>query len=90
MTWPFFKPSHGAEPEPSGALKHLDLHVPMSADGRTTFSEAADILDHLATMYAWHPDVYGFFLTRALQARQIDSVYEQGPDAAWREGSRHT
>lgn len=57
--------------------KRFDLYVPISDDGRTTFSEVSDILEHLATLYAWHPDVYGFFVTRAHEARQIDTVYEK-------------
>lgn len=57
-------------------IRHYDLHVPISEDGRTTFSEVADILDHLATLYAWHPDCYGFLVTRASEARQVDSIYE--------------
>ncbi len=59
--------------------RHLDLHVPTSDDGRTTFVEVADVLDHLATLYAWHPDVYGFLITRACEARQIDSIYKEAP-----------
>lgn len=58
-------------------LKRFDLHVPISEDGRTTFAELGDILDHLATLYAWHPDAYGFLVTRASEARQVDSVYER-------------
>lgn len=58
------------------ALKHFDLHVPISEDGRTTFAEVADILDHLATMYAWHPDVHAWFTHYALRARSIDANHE--------------
>lgn len=56
--------------------KRFDLYVPISDDGRTTFSEVSDILEHLATLYAWHPDCYGFLVTRAHEARQIDTIYE--------------
>lgn len=59
------------------ALKHFDLHVPISEDGRTTFAEVADILDHLATVYAWHPDVTVFLLLATAEARQIDAVYKE-------------
>lgn len=41
-------------------MEKLTLHVPRSEDGRTEFSRIADILDHLATGYAWEPNVYGF------------------------------
>ena len=61
------------------ALKRFDLYVPVSEDGWTTFAEVADVLDHLATLYAWHPDVYGFLITRACEARQIDSIYKETP-----------
>ena len=54
---------------------HLDLHVPTSDDNATTFAEVGDILDHLATLYAWHPEVYAFLITRALQARQAATVF---------------
>lgn len=58
-------------------LKHFDLHVPISEDGRTTFAEVADILDHLATVYAWHPDVHVWFLAGAAFAREKDATYEE-------------
>lgn len=57
--------------------KRFDLYVPISDDGRTTFSEVSDILEHLATLYAWHPDCYGFLVTRAHEARMIDTIYEK-------------
>lgn len=57
-------------------MEKLTLHVPRSEDGRSEFSRVADILDHLATGYAWEPNVYGFLITRAEEARKIDSVYE--------------
>lgn len=60
----------------SEPLEVLTLHVPRSDDGRTEFSRVADILDHLATLYGWEPNVYGFLITRAHDARNIDAVYE--------------
>ena len=53
-------------------LEVLVLHVPLSEDGNSEFARVADILDHLATMYAWHPECYAFLLTRANEARAID------------------
>lgn len=50
----------------------LTLHVETSPDGNTQFTVVADVLDHLATLWAWHPEVYGFLITRANEARQID------------------
>lgn len=58
-------------------LKHFDLHVPISEDGRTTFAEVADILDHLATVYAWHPDVHAFLNDCTTDARGKDRAYEE-------------
>lgn len=55
----------------------ITLHVPRSDDGRTEFARVADILDHLATLEAWHPDAYAFLVTRANDAREIDRVYEE-------------
>lgn len=52
----------------------LTLHVPRSDDGETEFARLADILDHLATTYAWHPYAHGFLITRAEEARKIDQV----------------
>lgn len=57
-------------------MEKLTLHIPRSEDGRTEFARIADILDHLATGYAWEPHVYGFLITRAAEARKIDAVYE--------------
>jgi hypothetical protein len=54
----------------------ITLHVPRSTDGETEFARVADILDHLATQYAWEPYVYGFLITRASEARCVDRVYE--------------
>jgi hypothetical protein len=62
------------------ALKHFDLHVPISEDGRTTFAEVADILDHLATLYAWHPDVHAHLLVGANGARVLDRTYDAEMD----------
>lgn len=55
-------------------METLTLHVPRSPDGLTEFARVADILDHLATLEAWHPEVYAFLITRANEARQIDAV----------------
>lgn len=57
--------------------KRFDLYVPISDDGKTTFAEVADILNHLATLYAWHPDVHGFLTVRANDARKIDQIYSE-------------
>lgn len=61
------------------ALKHFDLHVPISEDGRTTFAEVADILDHLATVYAWHPQVHGFLLDCSGDGRHLDREFKEAP-----------
>lgn len=58
-------------------MERIELFVPRSEDGRTEFARVADILDHLATTYAWHPDVHGFLVTRAADARNIDSIYKE-------------
>lgn len=55
-------------------IEILILHVPRSPDGETEFAHVADILDHLATLYAWHPYVHGFLVTRANNARQCDKM----------------
>jgi hypothetical protein len=60
--------------------KRFDLYVPMSDDGLTEFAAIGDILDHLATLWAWHPDVHAFLITRAEQARAIDRVYSESDD----------
>lgn len=60
----------------SEPIEKITLHVPRSADGRTEFARIADVLDHLATTYGWHPDAYGFLITRASEARCIDGVHE--------------
>ena len=65
-------------------LNRMILDVPTSEDGRTTFSDIADILDHLATVYAWHPDVHAFLLVRASDAREIDGVYSETEEAQWK------
>lgn len=52
----------------------LTLHVPRSDDGETEFARLADIFDHLATTYAWHPYAYAHLLTLANDARKIDQV----------------
>jgi hypothetical protein len=62
-------------PEP---IEVLTLHVPRSEDGETEFARVADILDHLATTYAWDPYVYGFLICRASEARKIDHVMHVG------------
>lgn len=60
----------------SEPIEKITLHVPRSTDGRTEFARIADVLDYLATTYGWHPDAYGFLVTRAYEARCIDSVHE--------------
>lgn len=52
----------------------ITLHVPRSDDGETEFARIADVLDHLATLYAWHPYAYAHLLTLANNARKIDQV----------------
>jgi len=58
----------------SEPIEKITLHVPRSEDGETEFARVADILDHLATMYAYNDYIYGFLVTRANDARQIDKV----------------
>lgn len=55
-------------------IEKITLHVPRSEDGETEFARIADILDHLATTYGWHPYAYGFLLTRAEEARKIGKL----------------
>lgn len=59
-------------------ILHLDLHVPKSEDGKGTFAEVADILDHLTTIYAWHPYVHMFLTAATKGARELDQ--ELGPE----------
>ncbi len=68
------------------AIVRYTLDVPRSEDGRTTFAEVADILDHLATVFGWHSDAHAFLVTRADQARAIDRIYELEPDATHQAG----
>lgn len=74
------------------SIEKMTLHVERSDDGETEFARVADILDHLATQYAWEPYVYGFLITRASEARCVDRVYEvrfcaatagDGEDRSW-------
>lgn len=58
-------------------IEIITLHVPRSPDARTEFGRVADILDHLATTYGWHPDVFGFLVSRASEARNMDRVYRE-------------
>lgn len=70
--------------ETNMGLSRMILDVPTSEDGRTTFSDIADILDHLATVYAWHADVHAFLLIRAQDAREADRVYSESEEEQWK------
>lgn len=65
----------------------LHLQFEASDDAESEFDTAAGILDALAVRFAWHPYLYGFFLTRAYDARKIEEYIQKNPQDTGLSGS---